>query len=73
VRPNFTDRERQLIVRILAGDSNREIAERTGLKEQTVRNRLTIIFAKCNVSSRLELAIYLSRSGLADLIDPPIR
>ena len=69
MRPTFTDRERQLIVRILAGNSNREIAERLGLKEQTVRNRLTIIFAKCRVSSRLELALYLSRNGFGDPVD----
>jgi two-component system, NarL family, nitrate/nitrite response regulator NarL len=59
--PHFTRRERDLIARVLAGDSNREIAARLGLKHQTVRNRLTVIFAKCGVDSRLQLALHFAK------------
>ena len=38
--------------------SNREIAERPGLREQTVKNDLQRIFDKLGVSTRLELASY---------------
>jgi two-component system, NarL family, nitrate/nitrite response regulator NarL len=62
--PYFTTRERQLIARVIAGDSNRQIAETLGLKEQTIRNRLTVIFGKCHVTSRLQLALYVTREGL---------
>jgi DNA-binding NarL/FixJ family response regulator len=57
VRPHLTRRERELIAHVLAGESNREIAARLGLKEQTIRNRLTVIFHKCHVASRLQLAL----------------
>lgn len=57
----LTDRE-QVMVRILAsGATNREIAARLGLREQTVKNRLSNIYEKLGLRNRLELAIYLTR------------
>jgi len=63
---SFTLRERQLIARILAGETNREIAGKLGLKEQTIRNRLTTIYQKCHVAGRTQLVLYVSRHGLID-------
>jgi DNA-binding NarL/FixJ family response regulator len=57
-RQRLTPRERALVTAILEGCSNREIAARLGLTEQTVKNQLTIVFDKLGVSSRLELAMY---------------
>lgn len=57
----LTDRE-QVMVRILAsGATNKEIAARLGLREQTVKNRLSNIYEKLGLRNRLELAIYLTR------------
>jgi len=57
----LTPRDR-LMVRILAsGATNREIAERLGLREQTVKNRLSAIYGKLGLRNRLELAAYSSR------------
>jgi DNA-binding CsgD family transcriptional regulator len=57
----LTDRE-QVVVRILAsGATNKEIAARLGLREQTVKNRLSNIYEKLGLRNRLELAIYLTR------------
>jgi len=53
----LTRRERDLIAEILAGRSNTAIAQTLGIKEQTVRNRLSVLFHKLGVSSRLELAV----------------
>jgi DNA-binding NarL/FixJ family response regulator len=57
----LTPRDR-LMVRILAaGATNREIAARLGLREQTVKNRLSTIYGKLGLRNRLELAVYLGR------------
>ena len=53
----LTRRERDLIAEILSGRSNKAIAHTLGIKEQTVRNRLSVLFHKLGVSSRLELAV----------------
>ena len=47
---------------VCAGLSNRQIAERLGIQEKTVRNRLTTLFEKLGVRSRLQLAVHL-KSG----------
>jgi len=52
-----TARERDLVAEILNGRSNKEIAANFGLKEQTVRNQLTALYRKLDVSTRLELAV----------------
>jgi len=53
----LTPREQALVAEIRAGRSNRAIAGQLGIKEQTVRNQLTVLFRKVGVSSRLELAV----------------
>jgi DNA-binding NarL/FixJ family response regulator len=53
----LTPRERDLVAEILAGHTNRVIAAKFGVKEQTIRNQLTVLFRKLEVSSRLELAV----------------
>jgi len=55
---SLTRRELDIVAAIVDGASNREIAERCGLREQTVKNHLQRIFDKLGVSSRLELASY---------------
>ena len=65
--PHLTGRERDLIAQILAGRSNRAIADRLGIRPQTVRNQLTVLFRKLRVSSRLELAVRVSASEPSDL------
>jgi len=57
----LTERD-SLMIRILAsGATNREIAARLGLTEQTVKNRLSVIYGKLGVRNRLELAVYSNR------------
>lgn len=64
VRPRLTPRERDLVQAILDGCSNKEIAVRLGIGVQTVKNRLAVLYDKCGVSSRLELALYATRHRL---------
>jgi DNA-binding NarL/FixJ family response regulator len=56
----LTPRERDLVAEILAGHSNKAIAVKFRVKEQTIRNQLTVLFRKLHVSSRLELAVKFS-------------
>jgi len=59
IRPHLTPRERDIVEALLQGFSNRMIAEKLGLHVQTVKNQLTIIYAKFGVGSRLELNVHL--------------
>lgn len=56
-KPVLTPRERDIIESLISAASNRTIAARLGIAEQSVKNRLTVLYRKFGVSSRLELAI----------------
>ena len=60
----LTPREQELIAAILAGAANKEIADRLGLKVQTVKNQLATLYQKTGASSRLELAMFVVRGTL---------
>jgi DNA-binding NarL/FixJ family response regulator len=53
----LTPREAELVEAILAAASNKAIAAKLGLTEQTVKNRLTRLYRKLGVTTRLELAL----------------
>ena len=62
----LTDRERRLVRILASGATNREIAARLGLREQTVKNRLSEIYDKLRLRNRLELAIYAASMAAAE-------
>lgn len=53
----LTAKERRLVRELVTGATNREIAARLGLREQTVKNLLSEIYRKVGVRNRLELAL----------------
>lgn len=55
---DFTDLERKILDEVGNGSTNKEIAETLFLSEKTVRNYLSTIYKKCNVSNRTEAALY---------------
>lgn len=65
-RYNLTPREMEVISAIVAGYTNKDIAQKFAISEQTVKHHLTNIFDKLGVSNRLELALFAVNHHLAD-------
>jgi two-component system nitrate/nitrite response regulator NarL len=60
----LTNRERDVVGAIAVGFTNREIAEKFSISEQTVKHHLRNVFDKTGVSNRLELALFAIKHGL---------
>lgn len=54
----LTRRELDIVGAIVAGYSNKDIAKKLSISEDTVKHHLTNVFDKTGVSSRLELALF---------------
>jgi DNA-binding NarL/FixJ family response regulator len=63
---NLTARELEVVAAIVAGYTNKDIAQKFSLSEQTVKHHLTNIFDKLGVSNRLELALFAVQHGLGN-------
>lgn len=66
----LTPREREIVAAVAAGESNREVARRLKLAEDTVKHHISNVFDKLGVSNRAELAAYAASHGL---VQPPPR
>lgn len=60
----LTSREFEIVSAIKEGSSNREIASKLAISEETVKRHLSNIFSKLGVSSRLELAVLANEQNL---------
>ena len=60
----LTQREIEIIAAIKEGNSNREIASKLAISEETVKRHLSNIYGKLGVNSRLELAVLASEQHL---------
>lgn len=67
-RRNFgiTPREMEVVTAVVAGYSNREIAHKLTLSEQTIKHHITNIFDKLGVSNRMELTLFAVSHHLID-------
>jgi DNA-binding NarL/FixJ family response regulator len=61
----LTDREQEIIACVSEGLSNKQIARRLALSENTVKAHLNTIFKKLNITSRLKLMTLAAQSLLA--------
>jgi len=61
---SLTRREREIVGLVGEGLRNRSIAERLFISEATVRNHLTSILSKLDLSDRFDLAVYAFRHDL---------
>lgn len=62
---SLTSREREIVGLVCEGLKNKQIADRLFISEATVRNHLTSILSKLELSDRFELALYSYRQHLA--------
>lgn len=64
VFPQLTDREREVLDLIARGWDNGGIARSLSLSDKTIRNHVSRVFAKLNVTKRVEAAIVAREAGL---------
>jgi DNA-binding CsgD family transcriptional regulator len=69
-RFGLTAREAEVARLAALGRSTKEIGEVLGTSWYTVRNQLSVVFQKCRVRSRVELAALLA-AGVTPPTDPP--
>ncbi len=62
----LTPRELEIVGTIVAGYTNKDIAQKFSISEDTVKHHLTNIFDKLGVSTRLELALFAINHSLAE-------
>lgn len=62
----LSDKEKQVLLHLVEGETNKIIAEQLFLSEGTVRNYVSNIFSKLGVSNRAEAAAYAIQHRLKD-------
>jgi DNA-binding NarL/FixJ family response regulator len=68
---DLTPRQIEILCALLEGSSNREIAARLGVREQTIKNQLSVMYEKLGVQNRLQLALEGMR--IASVLSPQAR
>ena len=63
----LSDREKDVIRYVALGLLNKEIGEKMGISERTVKNHLSNIFKKIDCSDRTQAAIFAIRNGLVKI------
>lgn len=59
----LTVREKEIADCLALGFSNKQIAWKLGISNQTVRNHLSVIFIKLNVRNRTQAALLIKEAG----------
>jgi DNA-binding NarL/FixJ family response regulator len=62
--PDLTEREREVLALIAQGSTNQAIAEKLVISPKTVRNHISAIFSKLQVTSRLEAITRAKDAGM---------
>lgn len=66
---SLTRQERNVLMLVVAGLPNRPIAKRLSISERTVRNHMTSILQKLNLTNRVELILFAYQHNLASRLD----
>lgn len=67
----LSEREREVLELIVAGQTNREIADQLVISENTVKTYLSNILAKLHLQNRIQAAVYAVSRGLVQAPYPP--
>ncbi len=59
----LTKKETEILQYVCAGDTNKKIAQRLNISEQTVKSHCNHLFKKFGVKNRVKLALHASRSA----------
>jgi len=70
-RFGLTRRESQIIVALVDGQTNKDMANTFGISEYTVKHHLTSIYDKLGVYNRVELVLFAMSHGLCSLSPIP--
>ena len=60
----LTEREREVVIALARGLSNKEIAQELNLAESTIKIHIQGILRKLNLTSRLQAAVFVVKHGL---------
>lgn len=60
----LTEREREVVIALAKGLSNKEIAQELDLAESTIKIHIQGILRKLNLTSRLQAAVFVVKHGL---------
>jgi len=60
----LTGKEREILIQVSMGKSNRQIAQELFLSEYTVRNYVSSILSKLNLTNRIQIANYVHERGI---------
>jgi DNA-binding NarL/FixJ family response regulator len=64
MREMLTERELQVVRLLAEGLSNKQISNRLTLSDKTVKNHMSHILAKLNLSARTQVAVMALRAGI---------
>jgi len=63
----LTKREKQILISIASGKSNKDIADDFNISERTVKNHITSLFKKIDVIDRTQAAVFAIRNNIVNL------
>ena len=66
VRDDLTAREREVLRLMVEGLANKQIAQRLGIGEKTIKTHVSRVLAKLGVADRTQAAVLAIREGLVD-------
>ncbi|MFE9255368.1 response regulator transcription factor [Streptomyces sp. NPDC006879] len=67
----LTPREREVLVLVAQGKSNRQVANFLRISEKTVKNHLSALFSKIGASDRTQAVVFGIRGGVVTIGESP--
>jgi len=64
---SLTSREREVLIQVASGMFNKEIATSLNISERTVKNHISNIFKKIDVSDRTQAAVFAIKNDIIKL------